>query len=102
MPPRNGPRGSGKGYSGMARKVKFGGASPTNGTQAKKFVIDQNGKSHYTHDYGGPTKAGGPPSATGFMDARVWKVAQGNSPPATKPNFFFKFKTQLGPKPWGY
>ena len=102
MPPRNGYKGSGKGRSAMARKAKFGGASPTNGMQAKTVVFDQNGKRHLTHDYGGPTKAGGPPSATGFMDARVWQVAQGNSPPATKPNFFFQFKTQLGPKPWGY
>lgn len=87
MPQRNGPRSS-KGRSAQARRVLFGGPSGTNGILSSKGY------------FGGMKKGGAPPSATGFMRPTS-KLAQ-ITPTQKRPDFLFVFKTNLGPKPFGF
>jgi len=65
MPQRNGYKGNG-GRSAVARKVRFGGPSGTNGIMPSVIVMTQNGPIRTSY-FGGPKKGGAAPSATGFM-----------------------------------
>lgn len=84
--------------SKAARKAMFNATAPTSGMRATTIVIDQFGKSHKTHDYGGVKKAGSHPSATGFyMGFERNRIAER----ALQKNFFFKFNTNARPFPFG-
>ena len=91
MPQRNGYKGNG-GRSAVARRVKFGGASPTNGIMPGVFVTTTTGKVLRTSYFGGPKKGGAAPSATGFMVAPGSKAATIVAAPAQRPNFLFNFR----------
>jgi|TARA_Y100000389_G_C17319836_1_gene442457 hypothetical protein len=91
MPQRNGYKGNG-GRSAVARKVKFGGASPTNGIMPGVNVITTTGEVVRTRYFGGPKKGGSAPSATGFMTPSGSKGATTIASPAQRPNFLFNFR----------
>jgi hypothetical protein len=91
MPQRNGYKGNG-GRSAVARKVKFGGASPTNGIMPSVMVTTTTGKIVRTSYFGGPKKGGAPPSATGFMVASGSRSATNVSASAQRPNYLFNFR----------
>jgi hypothetical protein len=90
MPPKNGYKGNG-GRSSIARKVKFGGSSPTNGFMPNIMVKTTTGEMVRTSYFGGPKKGGSQPSATGFMIASGSRAATTVASPAQRPNFLFKF-----------
>jgi hypothetical protein len=91
MPQRNGYKGNG-GRSSIARKVKFGGASPTNGIMPGIMVETTTGEIVRTSYFGGPKKGGSQPSATGFMIASGSRGATTVATSAQRPNFLFKFR----------
>lgn len=91
MPQRNGYRSS-RGRSAVARKVAFGGASPTNGIMPAVNVMTTTGQLIRTSYFGGPKKGGAAPSATGFMTANSTSQAFNAAAPASRPNFLFNFR----------
>lgn len=96
MPQRNGPRSS-RGRAAVARRVMFGGASPTNGMMPRVQVMTAQGKTVSTSYFGGPKKGGLAPNATAFNRANTHTISSG----AGKPNYLFKFKTSYRPRPYG-
>jgi hypothetical protein len=88
---RNGFR-SQKGRSAIARKVRFGGASGTNGIMPRVYVITTTGEVVKTNYFGGPKKGGAAPSATGFMIAKSTSQAFQPAAPALRPNYLFRFR----------
>ena len=96
MPQRNGPRSS-RGRAAVARRVMFGGASPTNGMMPRVQVMTAQGKTVSTSYFGGPKKGGLAPNATAFNRANTHTISPGGG----KPNYLFKFKTSYGPRPHG-
>ena len=96
MPQRNGPR-STRGRSAVARRVMFGGATPTNGIMPSIMVLPfGETKPIRTTYFGGPIKGGSAPSV-GWSTATPYKIAANGG----KTNFLFKFKTSYGPRPFG-
>ena len=85
--------------SAIARKVKFGGPSYT-GNLPQITVIDQNGTLVKTNYFGGNIKGGAPSSI--YNRKSIYNVTRGAKKPASRPNFNFKFRTQLGPSPFGF
>ena len=103
MPQRNGYR-SQRGTSAVARKAMFSGPGKTDGMMPQTPVRASNGEIIGPGRwFGGPMKGGSPPSATGFMTAsgRRAQIAVGKAPPASRPNFLFKMRTNPGPRPFG-
>lgn len=96
MPQRNGPRSNG-GRAAIARRVMFGGASPTNGIMPHVKVHTAQGEVITTSYFGGTKKGGLAPNATAFNRANTHTI----SPGAGQPNYLFVFKTSYGPKPFG-
>lgn len=88
MPQRNGYKGNG-GRSAIARKVKFGGASPTNGIMPSVFVLTNKGAIIRTSYFGGNIKGGAPPSATGFNRLGNTNQTVGS---ALNKNYLFNFR----------
>lgn len=104
MPQRNGPRSS-KGRSAVARKAIFSGTGKTNGSFPQGSVVTSTGEViPRAGFFGGMKKGGLAPSATGFMtpSGKRATIHPGKAPPASTPNFLFKFKTNAGPSPFGY
>lgn len=96
MPQRNGPR-STRGRSAVARRVKFGGPSPTNGIMPSVLVFPFGSKRPIRTSYfGGPIKGGAAPSV-GLSQAAPYRIAAN----AGRKNLLFKFQTGYGPKPFG-
>jgi hypothetical protein len=96
MPQRNGPRSS-RGRAAIARRVMFGGASPTNGMMPRVQVMTAQGQMITTSYFGGPNKGGLAPNATAFNRANTHTI----SPGAGKSNYLFEFKTGYGARPIG-
>jgi hypothetical protein len=96
MPQRNGYR-SNKGRSAVARKVQFGGASGTNGVMPGVYVMTTGGNRMRTSYFGGPTKGGAAPSATGYMRASATSQSFQPSAPAQRPNYLFSFRQFSSP-----
>lgn len=97
---RNGYK-SHRGTSAVARKAMFSGTAPESGMMPVVSVLDQNNVLRKTSYYGGPKKGGAPPNATGFMIAPGSSAATNGYPGAVRKNFYFKFRTNPGPRPWG-
>jgi len=96
MPQRNGPRSS-RGRSAVARKVKFGGPSPTNGMMPSVLVLPFGAtRPIRTSYFGGPIKGGAAPSV-GWSRAAPYQITAN----AGRSNFLFKFQTSYGPRPFG-
>jgi len=98
MPQKNGPRSS-RGRSSIARRVTFGGASPTNGIMPSVEVITSTGKRIKTSYFGGNKKGGSMASATGQM--RPTSLLSRSLPGEGINNYLFMFKTNYGPRPFG-
>lgn len=88
---RNGYR-SQRGRSGIARKVRFGGPSGTNGIMPGVYVTTTTGEVVKTSYFGGPKKGGAAPSGTGFMIAKSCTQAFRPAAPALRPNYLFNFR----------
>jgi len=98
MPQRNGMRSS-RGRSAIARKAQFSGPGQTDGMQPSVLVKTLEGKIIRTSYFGGSKKGGSAPSATGFM--RPFANRATISSTQSNPNYFFTFKTNSGPIPFG-
>lgn len=102
MPQRNGYRSS-RGRSAVARKVIMSGAAgATNGIFPQNIVVMtyQGQLIRNAGYFGGVKKGGAAPSGTGFMvpSGRRNLIAAN----AQRPNFLFEFRTNPGPKPFGF
>jgi hypothetical protein len=83
MPGRNQPRSS-RGRSAIARKVI--NTNSTNGIMYQGTCVAHDGtKITPCHNFGGMTKGGAHPSATGFMRSQPYKITA----PAKKKNYLF-------------
>jgi hypothetical protein len=91
------------GRSAIARKVKFGGPSGTNGIMSQVSVKTLDGRMVKAGYFGGPKKGGTAPSATGYNRSFLTRsrISNGLAPPASHPNYLFEFKTNPGARPWG-
>ena len=91
MPQRNGYR-SQRGRSAVARKVRFGGPSGTDGIMPGILVKTTTGETIRTSYFGGPIKGGAAPCGTGFMRASSTSQAYNASASALRPNYLFKYR----------
>jgi hypothetical protein len=120
--PKNQQR-SRRGRSAVARSAMFNGPSPTTAfmphtiidvilapgekLQPRDILVQANRPDGTTlirrqvTYFGGPKKGGMPPRGTGFMVARRWQIGRGGSAPATRPNYLFRYHTQVG-RPWNW
>jgi hypothetical protein len=100
MPQRNGYR-SARGRSAVAR-ISMRTAGSNNGFLPQVTVVDQNNRSiRNAMFFGGSSKGGLAPHATGFYVAPSSAVAVKPSG-KPRPNFLFVMKTQVGSGPRGF
>ena len=98
---RNGFR-SNNGRSAIARRSIFGATGRSNGFMPAGFVTTTTGERIRARYFGGNSKGGSQPNATGFMIANGSPAATQVGFPAQRPNFLFRFRTQPGGGIWTY
>lgn len=100
MTQRNGYR-SNRGRSAIARRAIMA-AGTDNGFLPQKNVTDHNGNViRNAMFFGGSSKGGLAPRATGFFTAPDSTNVSNGAGPKARPNFYFVMKTQVGFGPRG-
>ena len=90
--PRNSYK-SHNGRSAVARKVMFSGPGQTNGIFPQGYIKDSKGDSVRKGYFGGNTKGGAAPSATGFMIPPGSIAATQVATAPSRPNYLFVFRS---------